>query len=151
MHHLVHTLVLRRTIWQHDHLTTHYPLHVVLCMKSNCEANINKFWCQMSIMWVHNEIIRCHIKIHCFLIQLSTIITTWSWNGIISFKKILQLLCGDTECFNKRKYLDYDDVLTQSCWKFPGSWCFKSQRAQCRTDSASSWKLNAFAIFFLLV
>ena len=64
-------------------------------------------------MWVHNEIIRCHIKMHCFLLQLSTI-NQLEWNHLI--QKILQLLCGDTECFSKRKYLDYDDVLTQSCF-----------------------------------
>ena len=96
-------------IWQQ----THYQLHAVLCMKSNCEANINNSGVRLA---------SCGFTMKSFAVTSKCIVFLYnyqpstSWNGIISFKKILQLLCGDTECFSKRKYLDYDDVLTQSCW-----------------------------------
>ena len=96
-------------IWQQ----THYQLHAVLCMKSNCEANINNSGVRLA---------SCGFTMKSFAVTSKCIVFLYnyqpstSWNGIISFKKILQLLCGDTECFSKRKYLDYDDVLTQSCF-----------------------------------
>ena len=95
-------------IWQQ----THYQLHAVLCMKSNCEANINNSGVRLA---------SCGFTMKSFAVTSKCIVFLYnyqpstSWNGIISFQKILQLLCGDTECFSKRKYLDYDDVLTQSC------------------------------------